>query len=118
VGDLPEVALGIFEVGYSLAPRLCCWGLYEMDALAFEVLIFSVDVVDEDRVVGSMDGFFSWADLLFGDQFGNVIDRDQAEYDPFLVTDAKECRVFILVLQLESELRAVERRALLKVPHR
>ena len=67
MGDLPEVTLGILEVSYPLAPGLCCWGLYKMYAFPFEVFIFSVNVVDEDRVVGSVDCFFPWANLFFRD---------------------------------------------------
>src|SRR6266567_8323142 len=64
VGDLPEVAFGILEVCYPLAPRLSRRRFHKVNALLLQFFVFSVHVLNEDRVVGSVDRFLSWSNLF------------------------------------------------------
>jgi len=81
-----------------------------MNALPLEVFIFSVDVVDEDRVVGICGRFPPVGELALPRSVRATLSIEiRPEYDPFLVADAKEGRAVILVLQLDPSFFAVER---------
>src|SRR2546422_5205106 len=74
VRDLPEVTFGILEVRYPLAPRLSRRGLHKVNALLLQFFVFSVRILNEDRIIGSVDRFLSRSNLFLRNQLGNAID--------------------------------------------